>query len=73
MNEEETQGLFCASAELKQESIKRYYTCLVDVKDKTARQAFMSTCEFFSQLNPEIPDWRVPKEVAMILNPDLRI
>ena len=65
---------FCfASSELKQEAIKRYYTCLVDVQDKTAQQAFMSTCKFYSQINPEIPEWRVPKEVAMILNPSLRI
>ena len=71
---EEKQNCFCfASAELKREAIKRYYTCLIDVQDKTAQQAFMSTCQFYSQINPEISEWRVPKEVAMILNPDLRI
>ena len=73
MNKEEKDCFCFASAELKREAIKRYYTCLVDVQDKTAQQAFMSTCKFYSQINPEIPEWRVPKEVAMILNPSLRI
>ena len=73
MKKEEKYSFRIASAELKQEAIKRYYTCLVDVQDKTAQQAFMSTCKFYSQINPEIPEWRVPKEVAMILNPSLRI
>jgi len=73
MNKEEKDCLCLASAELKQEAIKRYYTCLVDVQYKTAQQAFRSTCEFYSQINPDIPEWRVPKEVAMILNPGLRI
>jgi len=73
MNKEEKYCFCFASAELKKEATKRYYTCLVDVQDKTAQQAFMSTCKFFSQINPEIPEWRVPKEVAMILNPNLRI
>ena len=73
MKKEENYRFSIASAELKQEAIKRYYTCLVDVQDKTAQQAFMSTCKFYSQINPEIPEWRVPKEVAMILNPSLRI
>jgi hypothetical protein len=73
MNKEEKYCFCLVSAELKQEAIKRYYTCLVDVQDKTAQQAFMSTCKFYSQINPEIPEWRVPKEVAMILNPSLRI
>ncbi len=71
---EEEFTCFCgASAELKREAVKDYYTCLVGVQHKTAQQAFMSTCKFYSQINPEIPDWRVPKEVAMILNPVLRI
>ena len=73
MNKEEIYCFCLASPEFKQEAIKRYYTCLVDVQDKTAQQAFMSTCKFYSQINPEIPEWRVPKEVAMILNPSLRI
>ena len=73
MNNEEKDCFCLASEELKQEEIKLYYTCLVDVQDKTAQQAFMSTCKFYSQINPEIPEWRVPKEVAMILNPSLRI
>ena len=73
MNKEEKDCFCLASEELKQEAIKRYYNCLVDVQDKTAQQAFMCTCEFYSQDNPEIPKWRVPKEVAMILNPSLRI
>ena len=73
MNKEEKHCFFLASAELKREAIKRYYTCLVEVQEKTAQQAFMSTCKFYSQINPEIPEWRVPKEVAMILNPSLRI
>ena len=73
MDKEEKYCFCLASAELKQEAIRRYYTCLVDVQNKTAQQAFMSTCEFYSQINPEIPEWRVPKEVAMILNPSLRI
>jgi len=73
MNKEEKHCFCLASADLKQEAIKRYYTCLVDVQEKTAQQAFMSTCEFYSQINLEIPKWRVPKEVAMILNPSLRI
>ena len=73
MDEEEKDCFCLASAELKKEAIKRYFTCLVDVQDKTAQQAFMSTCKFYSQINPEIPEWRVPKEVAMILNPSLRI
>ena len=73
MNKEEKYCFCLASTEFKQEAIKRYYTCLVDVQDKTAQQAFMSTCKFYSQINPEIPEWRVAKEVAMILNPSLRI
>ena len=73
MNKEEKYCFCLASAEFKQKAIKRYYTCLVDVQDETAQQAFMSTCKFYSQINPEIPEWRVPKEVAMILNPSLRI
>ena len=73
MKKEEKHCFRIASAELKQEAIRRYYTCLVDVQNKTAQQSFMSTCEFYSQINPEIPEWRVPKEVAMILNPSLRI
>ena len=73
MHEKEKYCLCLASAELKREAINRYHTWLVDVQNKTAQQAFMSTCEFYSQVNPEIPGWRVPKEVAMILNPSLRI
>ena len=73
MDKEEKYCFCLASAELKQEALRRYYTCLVDVQDKTAQQAFMSTCEFYSQINSEISEWRVPKEVAMILNPSLRI
>lgn len=73
MNKEEKHCFCLASAKLKREAIKCYYTCLVDVQEKTAQQAFMSTCEFYSQINPEIPEWRVPKEVAIILNPSLRI
>lgn len=73
MNKEEKYCFCCASAELKREAIKRYYTCLVDVQEKTAQQAFISTCKFYIQINPEVPEWRVPKEVAMILNPGLWI
>ena len=73
MHEKEKHCFCLASAELKREAIKRYYNCLVDVQNKTAQQAFMSTCEFYSQVTPEIPEWRGPKEVAMILNPSLRV
>ena len=48
-------------AELKREAINRYYTCLVDVQEKTAQKAFMPTCKFYSQINPEIPEWRYQK------------
>ena len=72
MLEEETQYFSDASQKLKSEAIKRYYSCLVDVQDKTVQQAFMSTCKFYSQINPDVPEWRIPKEVAMILNPSLR-
>ena len=73
MNKEEKDFFCLASAELKQEAIKRYYTCLVDVQNKTAQQAFLFTGKFYSQINPEIPEWRGPKEVVVILNPSLRI
>ena len=59
--------------ELKREAINRYHTCLVDVQEKTAQKAFMPICKFYRQINPEIPEWRLPKKVAMVLNPSLRI
>ncbi len=73
MYKEEIQCACCDSEELKREAIKRYYTCLIDTPDETAQQAFMYTCKLYSQINPEIPDWRIPKEVAMILSSGLRI
>ena len=73
MNNEEKDCFCLASAELKQEAINGYCTCLVDVKDKTAQQAFSSTCKFYGPSDSDIPEWRVPKAVAMILNPGLRL
>ncbi len=61
------------SEEFKKQAIRRYYACMVNVQERTAQQAFMSTCAFYKYVTPETPDWRVPKEVAMILNPGLRI
>jgi len=61
------------SEEFKKQAIRRYYACMVNVQKRTAQQAFMSTCALYRSVTPETPDWRVPKEVAMILNSDLRI
>mgnify|MGYP001281832980 CR=1 FL=1 len=67
MHKKVRQRLCHDSEELKREAIKRYYTCLIETPDETAQQAFMYTCKLYSQINPDIPDWRIPKEVAMIL------
>ena len=62
-----------SSEEFTDETISHYYRYLVKVQNKSAQRAFMVTCEVYGHFYPKIPDWRVPREVAAILNPSLRV
>ncbi len=59
--------------EFTDEAIRHYYRCLKKVQNKSAQRAFMVTCEVYGHFYPKTPEWRVPKEVATILNPGLRV
>jgi len=63
----------CSSEEFTDETISHYYRYLVKVQNKSAQRAFMVTCEVYGHFYPKTPEWRVPKEVATILNPSLRV
>ena len=63
----------CSSEEFTDEAIRHYYRYLVKVQNKSAQRAFMVTCETYGHFYPNTSDWRVPKEVATILNPGLRV
>ena len=62
-----------SSEEFTDEAIRHYYSYLVKVQNKSAQRAFMVTCEAYGRFYPKTPEWRVPKEVATILNPGLRV
>ena len=62
-----------SSEEFTDEAIRHYYRYLVKVQNKSAQRAFMVTCEAYGYFYPNTSDWRVPKEVATILNPSLRV
>ena len=62
-----------SSEEFTDEAIRHYYRYLVKVQNKSAHRPFMVTCEAYWHFYPNISDWRVPKEVATILNPGLRV
>ena len=59
--------------EFTDQAIRHYYRYLVKAQNKSARRASMVTCEMYSHVYPNTPDCRVPKEVAIILNPGLRV
>ena len=63
----------CSSEEFTDEAVRHYYRHLVKVQNKSAQRAFMVTCEVYGHFYPKTPEWRVPKEVATILNPSLRV
>ena len=63
----------CSSEEFTDEAVSHYYRHLVKVQNKSAQRAFMVTCEVYGHFYPKTPEWRVPKEVATILNPSLRV
>ena len=62
-----------SSEKFTDEAIRHYCRYLVKVQNKTAQRAFMVTCEVYGHFYPKTPEWRVPKEVATILNPSLRV
>ena len=62
-----------SSEEFTDEAIRHYYRYLVKVQNKSAQRAFMVTCEAYEHFYPNTLDWRVPKKVAIILNPGLRV
>ena len=62
-----------SSEEFTDEAIRHYYRYLVKVQNKSAQRPFMVTCEAYWHFYPNTSDWRVPKEVATILNPGLRV
>ena len=62
-----------SSEEFTDEAIRHYYMYLVKVQNKSAQRAFMVTCEAYGHFYPNTSDWCVPKEVATILNPGLRV
>ena len=62
-----------SSEEFTDEAIRHYYRYLVKMQNKSAQRAFMVTCEAYGHFYPNTLDWRVPKKVATILNPGLRV
>ena len=62
-----------SSEEFTDEATRHDYSYLVKVQNKSAQRAFMVTCEVYGHFYPKTLDWRVPKEVATILNPGLRV